>query len=215
MHQLYSCHVLHICQCVFCLSWTASCNPCCIPLPCRNGCPADPPDLIMLAHHGCEHTKYYQSQVNGTNNIEVVCAVKSFSLACFTMAFFWKSLSQYWIMRLLLPSLQVQRAEMAIIHPSWTGNVEDGYDAALLRLSRDPNVRIPQLAERDFDLYANSKVYGLSLGSVLKVAQFDVVKNGFCPKLRNLGNNTFCAYSSGAKMDSGTLACWILGLPPI
>ena len=133
----------------------------------------------------------------------------------FHHGFFWKSLSQHRIMRFSLTSLQVQRAEMAIIHPGWTGNVEDGYDAALLRLSRDPNVRIPQLAKRDFDLYANSKVYGLSLGSVLRVVQFDVVKNSFCPKLRNLGNNTFCAYSSGAKMDSGTLACWFLGLPPI
>lgn len=95
---------------------------------------------------------------------------------------------------------------MAFLHPKWMGKVENGSDAALLRLPNSLEVPAPLLATQSFRLYPNFKVYGFQLGDTLRLAQFEVVPNQICPKLSTLGNNTFCAFSRNASMSSGMLS---------
>ena len=94
---------------------------------------------------------------------------------------------------------------MAHVHPKWTGDIENGYDAALLRLPEKVQTATPHLASAGFHLYPNSKVYGFHLGGTLQVAKFDVVANSLCPLLNNLDSSMFCAYASSASMCSGRL----------
>ena len=101
---------------------------------------------------------------------------------------------------------------MLYVHPSWNGNVEDGYDVAPMRLPREINIPAPSLPDSHFSLYPNLKIYGFRLRNLLEVAQFKVVANAFCPYLRNIGNSTFCAFSRSAKMDSGKMP--ILAIMP-
>lgn len=96
--------------------------------------------------------------------------------------------------------------EMTHIHPHWNGNVTNGYDIALMRVPHAVDISLPALAAPNFELYANHKVYGLKLGPSLQYAQFDVVKNKFCPELKTLGSAVFCAYSSEVSMEPGRLS---------
>ena len=97
---------------------------------------------------------------------------------------------------------------MAHIHPKWNGQVEHGFDAALLKLPQGMDVSTSLLATPDFDLYPNSRVYGFRLRDTLQVAGNEV-----CPKLESIGKETFCAFSKWATMGSGGFAlspmCWV------
>ena len=98
---------------------------------------------------------------------------------------------------------QELRAQSAHIHPKWTGKIEGGYDAAMLRLSGEVKIATPRLANVTFDLYPNSRIYALRLGTHVEVARFDVVANRLCPHLKNLANTSFCAYSDSTSMQLG------------
>ena len=98
---------------------------------------------------------------------------------------------------------QELRAQSAHIHPKWTGKIEGGYDAAMLQLSGEVKRATPRLANVTFDLYPNSRIYALRLGTHVKVARFDVVANRLCPHLNNLANTSFCAYSDATNMQLG------------
>ena len=100
---------------------------------------------------------------------------------------------------------QEARVDMTYVHPKWTGNVEGGYDAALLRLPQEILVPTPKLASESFNLYPNYKTFTFWLGAELKAAQFHVVPNQLCPHVANLSTAMFCAYSNAASMQPGTL----------
>ncbi|CAD7700305.1 unnamed protein product, partial [Ostreobium quekettii] len=99
------------------------------------------------------------------------------------------------------PQLQKElRAEEAINHPSWTGDVTKGYDIALLRLPRPLDVQLPLMASKNFDLYPNTKVDTFRLHGDLQTAQSVVVANALCPHLPDLPPQTFCIYSESGSM---------------
>ena len=100
---------------------------------------------------------------------------------------------------------QELRVQNSFIHPRWAGNIKNGYDAALLRLSRAVKISTPRLADQSFDLYPNSEILVFHLGPNLEVAKFDVVANWLCPHLNTLSNGTFCAYSDFASMRAGVV----------
>eukprot|EP00803_Ostreobium_quekettii_P007147 evm.model.scf_92.1 EVM.evm.TU.scf_92.1 scf_92:15567-24845(-) len=100
--------------------------------------------------------------------------------------------------------VQEHRAEMAHIHPMWNGNVEEGYDAALLRLSRNADAPLTNLPNQKYDLQPESMVWGFKLGPALEMAQFRVVANEECPRMSSLGAGMFCAYSESAFMEPGS-----------
>ena len=85
---------------------------------------------------------------------------------------------------------QERRAQSAHIHPKWTGKIEGGYDAAMLQLSGEVKLATPRLANVTFDLYPNSRIYALRLGTHVEVARFDVVANRLCPHLNKRVHST-------------------------
>ena len=93
--------------------------------------------------------------------------------------------------------------EMAFVHPNWTGNVESGFDVALVRLPREIDVPTPVLSNPD--VHPNSRTFAFNLASNLLVAKFDVVEAKLCPMLHTMTDRTICVFSSGASMQPGTL----------
>eukprot|EP00803_Ostreobium_quekettii_P011348 evm.model.scf_464.4 EVM.evm.TU.scf_464.4 scf_464:73157-76158(+) len=95
------------------------------------------------------------------------------------------------------------RARKAVLHPSWTGQAENGYDVALLQLARPVNTSFPVAATQGFELYANFGVLGFRLASSnhLQFAQLQIIKNDLCPHLNLTGIDLFCAYSTWASME--------------
>ena len=107
---------------------------------------------------------------------------------------------------MVLIVLQELRADRALIHPKWNGNVQNGFDAALLRLPRSVAIPHPQLAPSGFHAYPSSKVHGFRMKTVLEIAHFEVVANDLCPHLQDLDafpGGSFCMFSKAAGMASG------------
>ena len=90
---------------------------------------------------------------------------------------------------------QEARVENAFIHPNWTGDVVDGYDAAILRLPRPFSIKTPSLSSQNYNVYPNHKAHILNLDKVVETAELFVVENKLCPHLNNLSSDIFCIYS--------------------
>lgn len=90
-----------------------------------------------------------------------------------------------------------------MIHPLWTGDIIDGYDAALLRLSKEVDLPVPALVSRSFKTVPNLRVHGFRWGPMLEMTQFVVVRADLCPMLSTTNSSTFCAYSAYVGIDSG------------
>ena len=91
------------------------------------------------------------------------------------------------------------------LHPRWTGNLDDGYDVALLQLPQEIDVMTPALADEGLQIIPNLHMYALRFGAVLEIAEFVTVRKELCPNMSSLGPGTFCAYSEWASMRLGTL----------
>ena len=63
----------------------------------------------------------------------------------------------------------------------------------------------PALPDERLLIYPNLKLYALRFGAVLEVAQFNVVRNQFCPYMSSLGPGTFYSYSQLTSIAHGTL----------
>lgn len=95
------------------------------------------------------------------------------------------------------------RAESCFKHPAYTGNPEDGYDIALLRLPQPVGITASPLADPMADLYPGLEVQVLQFDEGLKSSRFTVVRNDLCPHLKGLGSSTFCAFSREVTPQSG------------
>ena len=92
---------------------------------------------------------------------------------------------------------------MTSIHPRWTGNSGNGYDAAMMRLPTPINVSTPTFAAPTFDLYPNSKLNGFGMPPNVDATELTVVAKKFCPHLEGSGGNTFCAFPKDEKALPG------------
>lgn len=80
------------------------------------------------------------------------------------------------------------------MHPKWTGNVNDGDDAALLRLPQNSITALPVIADESINIYPNAVVHALKQGHVLEMGECVVMANKMCRMMENLGDDMFCIY---------------------
>ncbi|CAD7700489.1 unnamed protein product [Ostreobium quekettii] len=110
------------------------------------------------------------------------------------------------------PGAQAMRVEDAEIHPKWTGNVEDGWDAAMLRLPQRVNITGPALAAPKSHVYCSMRVFVLGLydegglydrGGHLQMAEMTIVEDHLCPGLNGLAPDMLCAFSYSTQLEEG------------
>eukprot|EP00803_Ostreobium_quekettii_P000022 evm.model.scf_617.1 EVM.evm.TU.scf_617.1 scf_617:2401-9197(-) len=100
--------------------------------------------------------------------------------------------------------VQEQRMEMANMHPKWTENVEEAYDAVLLHVPCSVKVQKPGLAERGFNAAARLAVVAFMLGHSPELAPFHMVRNTRCPHVKGMVDSMLCTHSNmPASMYSG------------
>eukprot|EP00803_Ostreobium_quekettii_P003685 evm.model.scf_429.6 EVM.evm.TU.scf_429.6 scf_429:73960-80091(+) len=98
---------------------------------------------------------------------------------------------------------QEMEVDAVSIHPRWTGNLKDGYDAALLRLSTPVDGQPPLLAPRTSKLYPGTAVFLLRPDVNVQMAQYSVMSNDFFSDFASLESHMFCAHSERAGLQSG------------
>lgn len=99
------------------------------------------------------------------------------------------------------------------IHPKWTGDVRDGYDAAILTLKRPVNLPVPRLASLGRTLPLGTRLSALGWGKIGSLFPVDLqiatnltsIANEKCTQ-REMTESMMCAYSEDQDTTKGMLA---------
>ncbi|CAD7704748.1 unnamed protein product [Ostreobium quekettii] len=91
----------------------------------------------------------------------------------------------------------------SIIHPKWNGNLENGWDAALLLLDRSVGVVSPILADPSFNLRPSTQLFVPAFGDSLRLAKMTVVPNHLWLGLRALSPDMSCMLSDSFPLEEG------------
>ena len=102
-----------------------------------------------------------------------------------------------------LCSFQELKAGQTFIHPEWTGNDDNCFNFAVVKLTKAVNKDSSVLPDPQFPLYPNSQVYGFKTGDVIQVARFNVVETRFCSDGIVPRNGTFCVDTRSTEMLDG------------
>ena len=108
----------------------------------------------------------------------------------------------------------MRRVCTAFPHPSWTGNVKDGFNAAVLKLLQPVNITFPTTTPRTNVPPPGVMLSALGWGSApLPTSHFHthvnlmVVGNRYCPgKHDNVTDDMMCTYSRGKETCKGESA---------